>query len=312
MKAFAKLRAQAKESALLASAVFALQNLKQWLKQGKAPQRSATPKPYRFVIYTRIKNEGRFLPEWVCYYLGLGVEHFFIYNNGSTDGIHERLKPLIDAGYVTLVDWPTVPAYPGSFYDFRDKHGHKAEWMAFLDADEFIVEKTEGDLRRLLDSDPSAAGYSLHWRYFGSSYHETIPAGLLIENFTRADLHLNRHVKSIVRMEAVCAPRNSHSFFYWGGRVPRDPLGRRVWGSFSTPDDSEPVVINHYVYRSREDYAAKCRKGFVDKRGAMEQARNEARIESEFPRHNEAEFKLRPEVLERTKEWMRRFGYPTA
>ena len=32
------------------------------------------------------KNEGPFIAEWVAYHYLLGVEHFIIYDNGSTDG----------------------------------------------------------------------------------------------------------------------------------------------------------------------------------------------------------------------------------
>ena len=45
------------------------------------------------------KNEARYLAEWLEFHLLAGVEHFFLYNNDSTDDHREVLAPYLRAGW---------------------------------------------------------------------------------------------------------------------------------------------------------------------------------------------------------------------
>jgi hypothetical protein len=36
----------------------------------------------------------------------LGIEHFYVYDNNSTDGLLPRLRRYMDAGIVTYIWWP--------------------------------------------------------------------------------------------------------------------------------------------------------------------------------------------------------------
>ena len=62
-----------------------------------------------------MKNEGDYIKEWLDFHLKVGVEHFFIYNNDSTDDMLEILRPYEDMGVVTVVNFPgrkmQIPAY---------------------------------------------------------------------------------------------------------------------------------------------------------------------------------------------------------
>ena len=53
-----------------------------------------------------LKNEAPNLEEWLCHHMAIGVDHFFLYDNGSTDELHEVLKPYADHGVVTTVYFP--------------------------------------------------------------------------------------------------------------------------------------------------------------------------------------------------------------
>ena len=43
-----------------------------------------------------IKNEGKYIEEWMDHYISEGVEHFYIIDNGSTDNTLELLKKYED------------------------------------------------------------------------------------------------------------------------------------------------------------------------------------------------------------------------
>ena len=62
-------------------------------------------------LATMLKNQRRWLREWIEFHLMIGVEHFIIYDNESTDHPLEILQHYIDQGVVTYIQWPprTIP-----------------------------------------------------------------------------------------------------------------------------------------------------------------------------------------------------------
>ena len=47
-----------------------------------------------------IKNESKYIQEWIEYHLLVGVDKFYIYDNESTDDLKNILKVYIDQGIV--------------------------------------------------------------------------------------------------------------------------------------------------------------------------------------------------------------------
>ncbi|QSA95910.1 glycosyltransferase family 92 protein [Methylococcus sp. EFPC2] len=153
-------------------------------------------------VSTLMKDEDRFLPEWIAYYKLLGATHFYIYDNRSIKRgkIRRLLRPFIEEGSVTLIDWD----YPyesgaidnswrfcqrGQMHHCLYKYGDRTNWMLFIDVDEFIFPVAGGEsLKPILDQygdDPSVAGLQFKMIWFGNSGFQTVPAGLVIENYTR-------------------------------------------------------------------------------------------------------------------------------
>jgi hypothetical protein len=78
------------------------------------PHRAPTHQRY-LTIATMMKNQRRWLREWIEFHMIQGVEHFLIYDNESTDEPLDVLQYYIDAGHVTLIPWPpkeTPAPYP--------------------------------------------------------------------------------------------------------------------------------------------------------------------------------------------------------
>jgi hypothetical protein len=305
------LRTLVKRNRPLRVALFLAQNAVFGLGARAGPAVDGIPR-YHLAAMIRVKDEARFLPEWLAHHATLGVEHTFVYDNNSTDDIREVIDPFVADGLATYVHWPTVPASPSSHVDFLARFGPSCRWAAFFDADEFLVEAVPGALAAALDAADHAPAIAINDRYFGSSGHETIPTGLVTERFDQASAGCSEHVKVIIRPAAVARYRNSHNFYYRRGRLARTPDGRRVFGSFVTPADRPSLVLNHYVHRSREDYERKAGAGhgFVDAGGAQERARRPDRAEAEFERHNDVVVTM-PEATRRaTADLLRRLGYP--
>ena len=61
--------------------------------------------PYNLAVVAIFKDEARYLREWLDYHLLTGAEHFYLYNNDSSDDYEKILAPYVEAGLVTLIDW---------------------------------------------------------------------------------------------------------------------------------------------------------------------------------------------------------------
>ena len=78
-----------------------------------SPLRNAVPQPllhssagkrHALVVVAVLQNEAPFVAEWLEYHRlpHVGVSHFYLYDDGSTDGLQAVLAPYVGAGLVTL------------------------------------------------------------------------------------------------------------------------------------------------------------------------------------------------------------------
>ena len=77
------------------------------------------PKKYNLSICAIFKNEGRYIKEWIEYHRLVGVDHFYLYSNNTSDRSLNVLKPYIKKGLITLVNWP------GLFSDVSEEETYK-------------------------------------------------------------------------------------------------------------------------------------------------------------------------------------------
>ncbi|MGB9028508.1 MAG: glycosyltransferase family 92 protein [Acidobacteriaceae bacterium] len=235
----------------------------------------------------RFRDEARYLAEWIEYYLAAGVDHFFLYNNFSTDDYASVLQPWIETGQVTLIDWPKVPASPGAEEDCIRRSLGRFRWVGVLDADEFVVLRDGSSIGEFLDRFPHAPGVALHWRFFGSSMHRIRPAAPVILAYQHRSPAPNAHVKTFVRPERTAQSRNPHSWFYYPIGTAVDEHSHPVYGSLGAPT-ADLAWINHYFCKSEEDYLEKTsRKPTSDQVTMRFQHRRPERVAQEFPKNNE-------------------------
>lgn len=189
---------------------------------------SQSPYKYHLSICAIFKNEAEWLQEWILYHHKvLGVEHFYLYNNESTDEYEAILKPFIEKGLVELYDWDSETPDHLAFGAFMDAPWNAAQigaynhclkrcalgiskWVAMIDIDEFIVPKRGiKSFYRLLDraKKKHKGSVSIHWRMFGTSGVERLEDGeFLTEKLLKRSRDIdpkNQTVKSIHRPEAV-------------------------------------------------------------------------------------------------------------
>jgi glycosyltransferase involved in cell wall biosynthesis len=216
-----------------------------------------------------VKNEGQSLAEWLAYNIVLGFDEILVYDNASTDSTAAIVRRArANDSRVRYFRWPDVPGQSPQVPAYNDAlQRTTADWVAFIDIDEFIVLKEHDSIGDFLaDFDEDTGAVCIHWLVFGSSGHETHDDDdLVIRRFTqcaRPDFSVNRHVKSIVRPSAVRrmlvhAPELSRGQY-------RSSNGRVITLSVfarAVPVVDHPAQINHYVLKSREEYRVKTARG---------------------------------------------------
>jgi hypothetical protein len=238
-----------------------------------------------------LKNEATYLEEWLRFYRQIGVEHFFLFDNGSTDGTIDLLARWRKAGWATTYQTHDSAAQVGIYRHCLNAHAKDSHWIIFVDIDEFFYSPRQHDLRVLLQDYEEEAGVVANWLMFGASGHQCRPTGLTTLNFTRrceVDLctfepallkepHLEpkdpqsyhkvcEHVKSIINTRDVLDIGPSpHEFRYRPGRLPVNANHLPISGPFS--DDLSAVQslrINHYFSRSWEEFSIKLNRGRAD------------------------------------------------
>ena len=234
---------------------------------------------YDLAVAAIFKDEGHYLKEWLDYHLLAGVEHFYLYNNDSSDDFTEVLAPYVEENLVTLTDWSgKLMQYP-AYNDALEKFRFECRYMMFIDIDEFIFPKSTRSITEVVDEillrDPNAAGLSMHWQVFGSNGLEKADYSRgVLERFTRRaprdwiidlpDHKGNRSVKSIVNPRRADYLWNPHFAIYFPPFHAVNENGAMVKEFLNDPVTVDKIAVNHYFTKSFEEYLAKIKRGRSD------------------------------------------------
>jgi hypothetical protein len=203
------------------------------------------------------RDEARYMPEWIEFHRLFGVERFYLFNNRSSDDHLAVLSPYMEDGTVVWRDWPLFPGQLQAYAACLAEHGDESRWIAFIDLDEFLFAPEGRLLRDVLHDFEAHPAVVANMVYYGTSGHQTPPAGLVIENYTRRlrlDRPRNRAVKSIVDPQRTQQPGYvSHYFVYADDAAAVDEHHRPARGHATERASVERLRINHYLTRSQQE-----------------------------------------------------------
>ena len=230
-------------------------------------------KKYKVSLCSIFKNEACYLKEWINFHVLIGIEHFYLYNNFSEDNYYEVLKPFIEDGIVTLIDWPVHQGQCSAYIDCIAKHKNESEWIGFIDLDEFIVLNSYEDIYSfLLQFQEKYPTVVIYWKIFGSSgFVDRDRKQLVTESFylawrkhsdigkyffnTLYDFDSNFKYNKIIvhtmwgKKGFMNVPPVDCFYNILVGTV--HPKGKPVF----------PIQINHYFTKSLNEYIEKSRRG---------------------------------------------------
>lgn len=275
-----------------------------------------------FAIATIVKNEGKYLVEWIEFHRLVGCTKFYIYDNNSDDNSQDILNYYKSLGIVEWFPWPHITswlntqqlAYCHAIYQSRGK----VRWLACIDADEFIFSPLNSNLTKILTDYIDVPSLVVYWTMFGTSGHVSRPQGLVTENYTLCmdvENPNNKYkplLKSIVQPHRVKAVSNPHYF------------QTDAWPMLGFDENKNPVSkvcavhlqkkiqLNHYYTKSEEDWRHRLTRPQTclgnrpnQPRSPSYKAFNEAYSEiHKFQRKDDKILYLLPELRKRLKKCM--------
>ena len=208
-----------------------------------------------------IKDENRYLDEWITWHIGKGFDHIYIYDNGSK----ERVDTIIDTYSddiklkITIVDWTGEHKniQQDAYNHFLRNYAHQTKWALFIDSDEFVnfTDTSIQDVNTFLerfDDYTEIYGPFVEYNANGLETYDPRPVkerftetssireGIYYKNF----IQVNRITE--MKMHYAVYDKNKH-FIY------RDENNNKTM-----------FVIEHYYTKSWEEWKEKIARGSCD------------------------------------------------
>lgn len=238
------------------------------------------PQPGRhgLALVIIVRNEARHIGEWAAFHGQAGVRHIHVYDNGSSDGTVDAIKSAVgDLASVTPWDQTLrdlragteihnqVLAYAHATRNF----GGRYRWIAFIDADEFLVPKQAASLTDALVDLDKEKNISLPWHMFGQNGHLVPPAGGVVRNYLRRAADPMSRKRGLCNFKCIVDPchvtgisvhaiETDHSFDTVNDRGRRATTSGRTAKEFYSADC---IQLNHYYTRSEAELEEKIGRG---------------------------------------------------
>ena len=211
---------------------------------------------YDLAVCAIFQNEAPYLKEWLEFYRLVGAQHFYLYNNLSTDNYLEILDPYVKSSIVELYDMANSATHNNnqmdSYNDALKRSRGIVKWLAPLDLDEFLFSVDHYSLIDFLKDYEEYGGVCANWVLFGTSNVEKIPDDkLMIETLTMCDPLGKRVIKSIIRPERAIQFKHTNYPVYSKGYFPVMSDGVTFKGCFSPKVTIDKLRINHYWTRDK-------------------------------------------------------------
>jgi len=230
-------------------------------------------KKIKVCLCTVGKEENKYIREFVQHYEKYGIDKIFLYDNNDKDGenFEEVIKDYINKGFVQINNWRGIKK-PGrsTLRDCYMNNNHSYDWLIFYDIDEYIYLKNISDIREFLNSPKfnHCNKIYLNWvmhtdnnllKYDNRSLHERFPV------FKRFKKNKNYIIsgKSIIRggiknitIKEVHFLDNKISSCDSSGKIIKFYKRKQIYYL-----DSENYYIDHYYFKSLEEFIQKIKKG---------------------------------------------------
>lgn len=237
-----------------------------YIKQAWELEKDATYK-HEHSVCLIIRDENKYLDEWITYHLGIGFDHFYIYDNLSKVPVKDFIQGKEYADKVTVIRWKGE-VYPQrkAYAHFLAEYGKETKWCLFIDTDEFLHITKEGvsTVGELLADYPEVAAIFFTWQQYNANGHEHYEDKPVMERFTQKCGNKEWYDgKCIIRPKFV-AEQHVHSCSpYYGFAFVDTHHHRKDYKGRNHQRDV--AVIDHFFTRSYEEWLEKIERGSSDR-----------------------------------------------
>jgi len=211
----------------------------------------------RVVLFTNARNE-KYILEWIAHHLGLGFDNIIIFDHKSIVPISSLIKKQ-NKVFVKRIEMDGAIKLTLMKMAVKIARSLNADWMLYLDADEFLHLRFYKNVKHLLNNYYFADSLAINWLMFGSNNLIKDPTSLMIEAYTKSEPLLDQHVKTFVRPQVVKQVTNPHFYVIYDTRkmfgLPFKLLSPPYsFNKTNLPYEQIGAYIAHYVYQSEESY----------------------------------------------------------
>ena len=221
-----------------------------------------------------IKNEAPYIEEWIEYYLLVGVEKFYLFDNESNDDLLEKLQRYIDKGVVEYIYYPGRARQLSAYNKAIKLCKNKTKYLLCVDLDEFVVSTiNKNNIYKIIDSiikpENGTVGLAMNWAIFGSSGHINKPKGLVLENYLyRAEVgdEVNNCIKTVFNprfVKGYCL--NPHIPVAKSGCYIKTTNDKIITSAENHDMENRHkyLRVNHYFCKSLEEGEKKRKRGIA-------------------------------------------------
>ena len=98
---------------------------------------------YRICAMTQVRDASKFVPDWVRYHRRIGIDHFYIFDNNSSE-------PYLQDPDVEYISFPWKKSqFQALTYGVHVVRS-RCQWLAVFDVDEFIYPRGAGSVPEML------------------------------------------------------------------------------------------------------------------------------------------------------------------
>ena len=201
-----------------------------------------------------IKDENRYLKEWLDWHLSLGFEHVYIYDNGEKDHVQEivDLYAAETQQKITVIDWTGHHTHiqQDAYNHFLSNHKKDVRWGLFIDSDEFL-RFTDGETTDVNTFLRSYEDYTEVWGYeveYDANGQETYEDKPVRERFTRqTDVREGFYWKNFIQVNRIDSFLMHYAYY--------DESRHLLFKDDQSNQDL--FVIDHYYTKSWEEWKKK-------------------------------------------------------
>ena len=201
-----------------------------------------------------IKDENRYLKEWLDWHLNLGFEHVYIYDNGEKDHVQEivDLYAAETQQKITVIDWTGHHTHiqQDAYNHFLSNHKKDVRWGLFIDSDEFL-RFTDGETTDVNTFLRSYEDYTEVWGYeveYDANGHEIYENKPVRERFTRqTDVREGFYWKNFIQVNRIDSFLMHYAYY--------DESKHLLFKNEQSNQDL--FVIDHYYTKSWEEWQKK-------------------------------------------------------